>query len=156
MYCPLLSDDLKDSIREAYNAIIESKSLTPRWGQRQMIAEIANTLARIPSPGEARSELPAVCVIEAGTGTGKTIAYAVPPFPSPRRWTSGWSWPLPRLRCRNSSLTKTCRIFAEQQRHELQFCAGKGRRRYVCLSKLDRLLARARARHRVYPCTPMR
>ena len=64
---------------------MESKSLTPRWGQRQMIAEIANTLARIPSEGDpgpvqAGAE-PAVCVIEAGTGTGKTIAYAIAAIP---------------------------------------------------------------------------
>ena len=72
---------LKDTIREAYGALMESKSLTPRWGQRQMIAEIANTLARIPVPGEPASTDPAVCVIEAGTGTGKTIAYAVSAIP---------------------------------------------------------------------------
>jgi len=69
----LLSEELKGAIRDAYSAIIEGKSLAPRWGQRQMIAEIANTLARIPGPGQAVSGLPAVCVIEAGTGTGKTI-----------------------------------------------------------------------------------
>ncbi len=46
-----------------------------------MIAEIANSLARIPLPGEAPSKEPAVCVIEAGTGTGKTIAYAVTAIP---------------------------------------------------------------------------
>ena len=65
----MLSDDLKDSIRDAYNAIVERKSLTPRWGQRQMIAEIANTLARIPSAGEGNAKESPVCVIEAGTGT---------------------------------------------------------------------------------------
>ena len=48
----MLSDDLKGSIREAYGSIIEAKSLTPRWGQRQMIAEIANTLSNIPLDGE--------------------------------------------------------------------------------------------------------
>ena len=77
----MLSEDLKDTIREAYSAIVESKSLTPRWGQRQMIAEIANTLSRIPQAGAGGSTLPAVCVIEAGTGTGKTIAYAVAAIP---------------------------------------------------------------------------
>ena len=69
----MLSEELKDAIRDAYNAIIERKSLTARWGQRQMIAEIANALARIPESGEP--EEPPVCVIEAGTGTGKTIAF---------------------------------------------------------------------------------
>ena len=77
----MLNEDLKGAIRQAYSAIIEGRSLTPRWGQRQMIAEIANTLARIPAPGEAPPKLPAVCVIEAGTGTGKTIAYAVAAIP---------------------------------------------------------------------------
>jgi ATP-dependent DNA helicase DinG len=64
----LLSEELKGAIRDAYSAILAGKALTPRWGQRQMIAEIANTLARIPAPGEAACGLPAVCVIEAGTG----------------------------------------------------------------------------------------
>ena len=77
----MLSEDIKGSIREAYKAIVESKSLTPRWGQRQMIAEIANTLARIPPTDDEDRGLPAVCVIEAGTGTGKTIAYAVAAIP---------------------------------------------------------------------------
>ena len=77
----MLTDDLKDTIRQAYNALMESKQLTPRWGQRQMIAEIANTLGRIPGPGEGSAREPAVCVIEAGTGTGKTIAYAVTAIP---------------------------------------------------------------------------
>ena len=75
----MLSDELKDAIREAYTAVIEHKALTARWGQRQMIAEIANALARIPESGEP--EEPPVCVIEAGTGTGKTIAYAVAAIP---------------------------------------------------------------------------
>ena len=69
----MLTDDIKSTIRDVYSAITERKNLTPRWGQRQMIAEIANTLARIPGPGEQARE-PAICVIEAGTGTGKTIA----------------------------------------------------------------------------------
>ena len=34
----MLTDELKDTIRDAYAALMESKSLTPRWGQRQMIA----------------------------------------------------------------------------------------------------------------------
>ena len=54
----MLNDQLKDDIRTAYNTLMESKQLTPRWGQRQMIAEIANTLARIPAPGEAAAKPP--------------------------------------------------------------------------------------------------
>ena len=57
----MLSDEVKDSIREAYNAIVEHKSLTPRWGQRQMIAEIANTLGRMPLPGERLQRARRLC-----------------------------------------------------------------------------------------------
>ena len=73
----MLSEDLKDRIREAYNSIVVRKSLSPRWGQRQMIAEVANTLARVDEGGGA-ADPPAIAAIEAGTGTGKTVAYCLP------------------------------------------------------------------------------
>ena len=90
----MLSDELKDSIRAAYSAIVDNNQLTPRWGQRQMIAEIANTLGRIPAAGDAADVEagPAVCVIEAGTGTGKTIAYSVAAIPIARALGKRRSW----------------------------------------------------------------
>ncbi|MCP4517746.1 MAG: ATP-dependent DNA helicase DinG, partial [Delftia sp.] len=48
-----------------------------RWGQRQMIAEVANALA------DPEAETP-IAVVEAGTGTGKTIAYLVAALPVAR------------------------------------------------------------------------
>ncbi len=74
----MLTEDTKQHIRDAYFRLVEAKGLNARWGQRQMIAEIANTLARID---EQDAELAPHCVIEAGTGTGKTIAYAVAAIP---------------------------------------------------------------------------
>jgi ATP-dependent DNA helicase DinG len=133
----LLSEALKETIRGAYGALVRGKSLAPRWGQRQMIAEIANTLARIGEPGGA----PAVCVIEAGTGTGKTIAYAVSAIPL-------------ALALGKRLVVATATVALQEQfvgrdlpdirRHsglEFDFTLAKGRRRYVCLSKLDRALS---------------
>ena len=85
----MLPDDVKNTIQSAYRQILENKSLTPRHGQRLMIAEIARSLggildaeraalqAPVPMEGEPDPELPPgpICVIEAGTGTGKTLAY---------------------------------------------------------------------------------
>ena len=36
---------LQDEIRTAYQQLTDSLNLVPRWGQRQMIAEVANALA---------------------------------------------------------------------------------------------------------------
>ena len=73
----MLTDELKQSIQQAYSSLLESKGLTARYGQRLMIAEVARTLASDQDDTQESS----VCVVEAGTGTGKTIAYAVSAIP---------------------------------------------------------------------------
>jgi ATP-dependent DNA helicase DinG len=137
----LLSEELKDSIRQAYASIIEAKSLTPRWGQRQMIAEIANTLARIPGPGEPASKLPAVCVIEAGTGTGKTIAYAVAAIPVARALGKRLVVATATIALQEQFVNKDLPDIRRHSGLDFSFALAKGRRRYVCLSKLDRQLS---------------
>ena len=136
----MLSEEAKEEIREAYNAIVEAKSLTPRWGQRQMIAEIANTLARIPAPGESASPEPAVCVIEAGTGTGKTIAYAVSAIPMARRLDKRLVVATATIALQEQFVHKDLPDIRQSSGLNFSFALAKGRRRYVCLSKLDRFL----------------
>jgi ATP-dependent DNA helicase DinG len=147
----LLSPELKDSIREAYAAIMARKSLAPRWGQRQMIAEIANTLARIPAPGDPGQSrgstaaagsraLPAVCVIEAGTGTGKTIAYAVAAIPVAMARGKRLVVATATVALQEQFINKDLPDIKHHSGLDFSFALAKGRRRYVCLSKLDRLL----------------
>jgi len=154
----LLSDDLKDRIRAAYAAVIEKKSLTPRWGQRQMIAEIANTLARIPLPGEVaprRSDAePAVCVIEAGTGTGKTIAYAVTAIPMAQALGKRLVVATATVALQEQFVNKDLPDIKRHSELEFSYALAKGRRRYVCLSKLDRLLADGQGDSGVLPLYP--
>lgn len=137
----MLSDEVKGEIRDAYAAIIEAKALTPRWGQRQMIAEIANTLARIPGPGEPDSKEPAVCVIEAGTGTGKTIAYAVAAIPMAARLGKRLVVATATIALQEQFVNKDLPDIRQSSGLNFSFALAKGRRRYVCLSKLDRLMA---------------
>ena len=150
----MLSDELKDSIREAYNAIIESKSLTPRWGQRQMIAEIANTLARIPTTGDRGDGSPAVCVIEAGTGTGKTIAYAVAAIPIARALNKRLVVATATIALQEQFVNKDLPDIRESSGLSFSFALAKGRRRYVCLSKLDRLMAQGQGEADLLPLYP--
>ena len=137
----MLSEELKGAIRQAYSAIIEGKSLTPRWGQRQMIAEIANTLARIPGPGEPVPGSPAVCVIEAGTGTGKTIAYAVAAIPVARAMNKRLVVATATIALQEQFINKDLPDIRRHTGLDFSFALAKGRRRYVCLSKLDRSLS---------------
>ena len=150
----MLDDALKDRIREAYGAIIDSKGLTPRWGQRQMIAEIANALGRIPRPGEAPPAEPAVCVIEAGTGTGKTIAYAVAAIPLAQALGKRLVVATATIALQEQFVNKDLPDIAQASGLEFTYVLAKGRRRYVCLSKLDRVLAGGQGESAALPLYP--
>ncbi|MGB0623759.1 MAG: ATP-dependent DNA helicase DinG, partial [Luminiphilus sp.] len=130
----MIDEGLQAEIRAAYQELTDSLNLVPRWGQRQMIAEVANALA------DPEAETP-IAVVEAGTGTGKTIAYLVSA--------------LPVARARGKKLVLASATVALQEqllfrdlpdvmRHSgLTFDAvlAKGRGRYVCLLKLDHQLS---------------
>ncbi len=136
----MLSDELKDAIRGAYSALMESKQLTPRWGQRQMIAEIANTLARIPAAGDPDPAQPAVCVIEAGTGTGKTIAYAVAAIPMAQALGKRLVVATATVALQEQFINRDLPDIRKHSGLLFDAALAKGRRRYVCLSRLDRLV----------------
>ncbi len=150
----MLSEDLKDGIRCAYAALMESRGLTPRWGQRQMIAEIANALARIPGPGEPRPARPPVCVIEAGTGTGKTIAYAIAAIPLARARGKRLVVCTATIALQEQFVFKDLPDIRHHSGLEFSYALAKGRRRYVCLSKLDRQLAQGGEGSALLPLYP--
>ena len=74
-------------------------------------------------------------VAEAGTGTGKTLAYLVPAHPE----SAGASSSPPRPRTsRTSSSTRTCRSFATRLGLPVRAALVKGRANYLCLHRLER------------------
>ena len=131
---PLIDGELQDAIREAYQQLIESMGLVQRWGQRQMIAEVANAL------GDSRAETP-IAVVEAGTGTGKTIAYLVAALPIARARKKKLVIASATVALQEQLLLRD--LPAVMQHSELAFdtALAKGRGRYVCLSKLDHQLS---------------
>ena len=82
----MLNDDLKGQIQTAYRTFLENKSLKPRYGQRVMIAEVAKLFGgvEVDDEGQRQGEA-AVAVVEAGTGTGKTVAYCLAAIPIARQ-----------------------------------------------------------------------
>ena len=140
----MLDDSIKQQIQEAYRQFLSSRSMKPRYGQRLMIAHIARCLAGIKRNQEAqRSGGDHLCVVEAGTGTGKTLAYALAAIPV-------------AAQCRKTLVISTATVALQEQilyrdlpdilQHSgLNFSVSlaKGRRRYLCLSKLDQLISGA-------------
>ena len=79
----MLSTELKSQIQGAYSRFLEAKGLKARYGQRLMIAEVAKVLGTIKTDDEGRRESePAVVAVEAGTGTGKNVAYSLAAIPT--------------------------------------------------------------------------
>ena len=72
----MLSDKIKQVIRSSYKAIGENlTNFNPRKQQTFLIAEIAKTLA-----GDY-DKVRKIITIEAGTGTGKSLAYSLGSIP---------------------------------------------------------------------------
>jgi len=72
----MLSDQLKKTIRQVHQHVASNLTdYRPRSSQNYLVAEIAKTLA-----GEYHKKQ-RICVIEAGTGTGKSLAYCLGAFP---------------------------------------------------------------------------
>lgn len=138
----MLTDKLKQQIQGAYRKFLENKSLKARYGQKLMIAEIAKTLGNIELDDEnIRDSNGHICVVEAGTGTGKTIAYLLPSIAIAKTMGKKLVVSTATVALQEQIVNKD---LPELHRHSdlsFTFSLAKGRGRYLCLSKLDNLLA---------------
>lgn len=137
----MLNDDLKSQIQTAYRTFLENKSLKPRYGQRVMIAEVAKVFGGVKLDDEGhRDGDPAVAVVEAGTGTGKTVAYCLAGIPIARHLGKPLVISTATVALQEQIVLKDLPDIQRNAGLEFQFSLAKGRGRYVCLSKLDQLL----------------
>ena len=138
----MLNDDLKGQIQTAYRTFLENKSLKPRYGQRVMIAEVAKLFGGIKLDDEnRRSGDPAVAVVEAGTGTGKTVAYCLAAIPIAKHLGKPLVISTATVALQEQIVLKDLPDIQRNAGLNFQFSLAKGRGRYVCLSKLDQLLS---------------
>lgn len=138
----MLTDFVKKQIQGAYSKFLENKNLKSRYGQKLMIAEIAKTLGNIELNEEnVRESTGHICVVEAGTGTGKTIAYLLPSIAIAKALGKKLVVSTATVALQEQIVYKD---LPELHRHSdlsFSFALAKGRGRYLCLSKLDNLLA---------------
>lgn len=133
----VLSQDLKEQIQDAYSTLLKNKNHKPRYGQRVMIADIARTLGNITP---SNPELPHLCTIEAGTGTGKTIAYCIAALPIAKKLKKRLIISTATIALQEQILLKDLPDILNQSPLEFTFTLAKGRRRYVCLAMLKKFI----------------
>ncbi|WP_206485634.1 ATP-dependent DNA helicase DinG [Thalassotalea sp. G2M2-11] len=127
----MLPDKIKQVIRKAYKAIGENLSqFNPRKQQTFLIAEIAKTLA-----GEY-DKLRKIIVIEAGTGTGKSLAYSLGAIPLAISRQKTVCISTATVALQEQLVDKDLPFLKKHSGLNFDFALVKGRQRYVCRHKL--------------------
>ena len=138
----MLSEELKKTIQQNYSTLVDNKNLQNRLGQKQMIAEIANCLGSVEMDAEGKriSPQPAICVIEAGTGIGKTIAYLLSVIPVAQALGKKVVLATATVALQEQVMNKEIPDLLKHSDMKFTYSLAKGRGRYLCLSKLDNVL----------------
>ncbi len=140
----MLSEELKTEIQDAYSRLLAARGFRARLCQKLMIADIARVLGSIETNEDGdRVPGPNTCVVEAGTGTGKTIAYTLACLPIAKALGK-------KLVISTATVALQEQIvhldLPDIRRHadlNVTFALAKGRRRYLCLARLDLALQQA-------------
>jgi ATP-dependent DNA helicase DinG len=128
----MLTDKLKQVIRQSYKAIGENlNNFNPRKQQTFLIAEIAKTLA-----GEFSKDRK-IITIEAGTGTGKSLAYSLGAIPLALARDKKVCISTATVALQEQLVDKDLPFLKKHANLKFDFALVKGRQRYVCRQKLS-------------------
>jgi len=137
----MLAVETKAQIQTAYSRFLESGGLKARYGQKLMIAEIAKTLGNIELNEEGqRTSDGHIAVVEAGTGTGKTVAYFLSALPIAKAMKKHLVVSTATIALQEQIVYKDLPEIKTTCDLDFSFSLAKGRGRYLCLAKLDRVL----------------
>jgi ATP-dependent DNA helicase DinG len=137
----MLSPETKQTIQTAYSRFLQSRELQARYGQKLMIAEIAKTLGAIELDEEGQRVGDGhICVVEAGTGTGKTVAYFMAALPIAKALGKHLVVSTATVALQEQIVYKDLPELKTHSGLDFSFSLAKGRGRYLCLSNLDRQL----------------
>ncbi len=137
----MLTDELKTEIQDAYSRLLEARGFRARYCQKLMIAEIARTLGNIETDADGH-RLPGAntAVVEAGTGTGKTIAYVLAALPIAMAAGKKLVLSTATVALQEQIMYLDLPAIRSHANLNVTFALAKGRRRYLCLSRLDSVL----------------
>ncbi len=134
----LITDELKSDITAAYQAFTQSAGGEPRKGQRHMLAWVTQGLMN----RDANK-----VVIEAGTGTGKTVGYLIPSLLCARELGKKVIVSTATVALQNQLLQKDIPQLIACGAIETDAKLAKGRRRYLCPIRLEQAIADTQGQH---------
>jgi ATP-dependent DNA helicase DinG len=132
-----LTDDVKQQIQQAYRDVLAGKDVRARYGQRLMIAEIARYMGEITDNDGLRTSPPAACVVEAGTGTGKTLAYLIAAIPVAKALGKTLVISTATVALQDQIVLKDLPDLRKHSKLDFSWTLAKGRGRYLCMSRLE-------------------
>ena len=127
--CMSESELLFEEAKRLYEAWLGEQGYTARQGQLDMMRFISQSLTR----KQAR-----IGVVEAGTGTGKTVAYCIPAAIEARRQRKTLVVVTSTVLLQRQLLKTELQQLADLFSPALTFGIIKGRRRYACIDRLDK------------------
>ncbi|WP_295801588.1 ATP-dependent DNA helicase DinG [uncultured Microbulbifer sp.] len=141
----MLSEKDKESIQTAYRQFLNGRELKARYGQKLMIAAIARSIGGIQRNGagerdHGKTDGEHVCVVEAGTGTGKTVSYLLAAIPLAIAHDKTLVVSTATVALQEQIIYKDLPELIRHSGLKFEVSLAKGRGRYLCLSKLDQLL----------------
>lgn len=136
-----LTDQDKSRIQDGYRTFLKHRALKPRLGQRQMIAEIAGFLGRRETDTSATN----VCAIEAGTGTGKTLAYLLAALPLAETQGKTVIIATATVALQGQLVNRDIPDLLAATGWDYSFALAKGRGRYLCPLRLEQCEAAVNA-----------
>ncbi len=136
----MLNEETKANIQKAYRDVLAGKGIRARYGQRLMIAEIARYLGEITANDGERTSAHSACVLEAGTGTGKTLAYLLAAVPVAQALGKQLVVSTATVALQDQIVSKDLPDLKTHTDLAVNWSLAKGRGRYLCLSKLENRL----------------
>ncbi|WP_370293679.1 ATP-dependent DNA helicase DinG [Thalassolituus sp.] len=137
----MLTKETKERIQSLYRECIKAMELRPRLGQRVMIAEIAKALGNVHEGDKGeRDNNAGIAVVEAGTGTGKTLAYLIAALPVAMERERKLLISTATVALQEQILDKDLPALKKHISLPFNYALAKGRGRYLCLVKLDKAL----------------
>ena len=119
-----------------------------RDGQRKMAAQIAKTLseAQLGKVDEGEPEpRRAIAVVQAGTGVGKSLAYSIPAIRMALSRGTRVLISTATVALQEQLVNKDLPALAQKLEQPFKFALAKGRGRFVCKLKLERLASTGEA-----------
>ena len=131
---------------KSFDSVVQATSgFRSRTGQRRMAEQVAHafSLAELGKvdPDDETAEPPqrAIAVVQAGTGVGKSLAYSVPAIAMALERGTRVLISTATVALQEQLVTKDLPALAAHMPKPFKFALAKGRGRYICKLKLERL-----------------